>query len=66
MFDRGLLSIDGDYKILTAKRSVPEQIQRLLNPEGYIILPKNQLDRPHPAFLDYHRNNIFKEAKAAP
>ena len=64
MFDRGLLSIDTDYKILTAKGLVPEQIQRLLNPEGHIILPKSQTDRPHPAFLDYHRNSIFKEAKA--
>jgi putative restriction endonuclease len=62
MFDRGLLSIDGDFKILSAKSLVPEPIQRLLRPEGYIILPEKTLDRPHPAFLDYHRNNIFKGA----
>jgi putative restriction endonuclease len=63
MFDRGLLSIDRDYKILTANRLVPEQIKRLLNPEGYIILPKQEFERPHAAFLEYHRNTIFKEAK---
>jgi putative restriction endonuclease len=62
MFDRGLLSIDSDFKILSAKSLVPEPIQRLLRPEGHIILPDNDLDRPHPAFLDYHRNNIFKGA----
>jgi putative restriction endonuclease len=62
MFDRGLLSIDTDFKILSAKSLVPEPIQRLLRPEGYIILPENGSDRPHPAFLDYHRNRIFKGA----
>jgi putative restriction endonuclease len=62
MFDRGLLSIDGDYKILTAKGLVPEPIQRLLRPEGYVTLPEKSAERPHPAFLEYHRNKIFKGA----
>lgn len=64
MFDRGLLSIDSDLTILMAKRLVPEPIQRLLNPSGIVQLPENPLNRPHPAFLDYHRNEIFKDAKA--
>ncbi|MBS0273598.1 MAG: HNH endonuclease [Proteobacteria bacterium] len=63
MFDRGLLSIDSDFKILTAKKLVPEPINRLLRPEGYILLPESGADRPHPAFLDYHRNNIFKGSR---
>jgi putative restriction endonuclease len=62
MFDRGLLSIDSDFKILSAKSLVPEPIQRLLRPEGYIILPEKSTDNPHPAFLEYHRNHIFKGA----
>jgi putative restriction endonuclease len=64
MFDRGLLSIDSDYKILTAKGLVPEPIQRLLLPSGVISLPDDPQERPHPAFLEYHRNQIFKDAKA--
>ncbi|HUJ02076.1 MAG TPA: HNH endonuclease [Rhizomicrobium sp.] len=64
MFDRGLLSIDSDYKILVANPHVPEPILRLLEPSGHIIIPDKAQDRPHPAFLEYHRNNIFKEAKA--
>ena len=64
MFDRGLLSIDSDYKILTAKGLVPEPILRLLSPDGYVSRPVKEVNRPHQAFLEYHRNNIFKDAKA--
>lgn len=63
MFDRGLLSIDSNFKILTAKSLVPEPIQRLLLPDGYVRLPEDIAARPHLAFLEYHRNNIFKDAK---
>ena len=64
MFDRGLISIDSDYKILAAKPLVPEPILRLLDPGGHVLLPEKPQDRPHPAFLEYHRNNIFKDAKS--
>ena len=64
MFDRGLLSIDSDYKILAARPLVPEPILRLLDPSGHVLLPEKPQDRPHPAFLEYHRNNIFKDAKS--
>lgn len=63
MFDRGLLSIDNDHRILTARNLVPEPIKRLLQPAGFAIVPDDVQQRPAPAFLDYHRNNIFKEAK---
>lgn len=63
MFDRGLLSVDSDFKILVAKSLVPEPIKRLLRPDGHIGFPEQLSNRPHPAFLEYHRNNIFKEAK---
>lgn len=63
MFDRGLLSIDNDYRILTARNLVPEPIRRLLLPEGYAFVPEDKRAQPAPAFLDYHRNKIFKEAK---
>ncbi|HJW40117.1 MAG TPA: HNH endonuclease [Rhizomicrobium sp.] len=63
MFDRGLLSVDSDYRILKAKSLVPEPILRLLHPSGQLLLPEKTPDRPHPAFLEYHRNHIFKDAK---
>jgi putative restriction endonuclease len=64
MFDRGLLSVDTDYRILMAKSLVPEPIKRLLLPTGQINIPTSPSERPHRAFLEYHRNNIFKDAKA--
>ncbi len=62
MFDRGLLSIDSDNRILKARGLVPEPVARLLNPSGEILLPISERERPHQAFLEYHRNKIFKEA----
>lgn len=60
MFDRGLLSIDIDFKILTAKGAVPPEIGRLLNPTGLLIVPEDERFQPHREFLRYHRENIFK------
>src|SRR6266481_4076343 len=39
MFDRGLISIGDDYKILIAKHHVPSDAVRLLNQSGMINLP---------------------------
>lgn len=63
MFDRGLLSLDSDFRILTARNLVPEPIQRLLLPSGYAQVPDNARLQPSMAFLDYHRNTIFKESQ---
>jgi putative restriction endonuclease len=60
MFDRGLLSIEDDFKILTAKGAVPVEVSRLLNPTGYLHLPEDFRVQPHKHFLRYHRENIFK------
>ncbi|MFN0025511.1 MAG: HNH endonuclease, partial [Parvularculaceae bacterium] len=63
MFDRGLLSVDSDFRILTAKRLVPEPIQRLLFPSGYIQLPEDKRLHPHQSYLAYHREKIFKDSR---
>lgn len=60
MFDRGLLSLDDDYTILTAKGRVPEPVRRLINPDGRLQLPPRPDFRPHPQFLRYHRENVFR------
>jgi putative restriction endonuclease len=59
MFDRGLLSIDDDYRVLRAT-AVPEEATRLLLPEGRLLLPSDTLLRPHPSFLKFHRDTVFK------
>lgn len=60
MFDRGLIGLDDDYRILLARNDVPEAARRLLVPDGRALVPANPSHRPHRQFLAYHRANIFK------
>jgi putative restriction endonuclease len=58
MFDRGLVSIDEDYTILSARDRLPDAVTRMLRTK---LLRPNRLDqRPHAHFLRYHRDRIFK------
>jgi putative restriction endonuclease len=41
MFDRGLISLDDDYRILMADEKVPETIRRMVNPGGRMIMCKS-------------------------
>lgn len=59
LFDRGLISIADDYRILVADK-VPEQARRIMNPDGMAIVPKSALFRPNPHYLKFHRETIFK------
>jgi putative restriction endonuclease len=61
MFDRGLISIGDDYKILVAKNHVPEDAVRLLNQSGMINLPKDQTLYPNAHYLKFHRDVVFKK-----
>lgn len=60
MFDRGILSLEDDGKILTAGSLVPEAVKRMLNPDGTVLIPENQIWQPHKQFLRWHRENVFK------
>jgi putative restriction endonuclease len=60
MFDRGLISIGDDYKILVAKDHVPDDAARLLNQSGAINLPKDPTLHPNAYFLKFHRDQVFK------
>jgi putative restriction endonuclease len=60
MFDRGLISIGDDYKILVAKNRVPENAIRLLNENGTVNLPKDQTLYPNAHYLRFHRDTVFK------
>jgi putative restriction endonuclease len=60
MFDRGLISVADDHQLLLAKGHVPEAASRLLNPDR-VLLPTRRADQaPHPMFLRWHRENVFK------
>ncbi|WP_343561898.1 HNH endonuclease [Kiloniella sp. b19] len=60
MFDRGLISIHDDYRILTADQFLPKEAKALLNKDGVMRLPDREDERPHQQFLEYHRDTIFK------
>jgi len=51
MFDRGLISIGDDYKILVAKDHVPEDALRLLNHSRMINLPRDPALYPNAHYL---------------
>jgi putative restriction endonuclease len=58
LFDRRFLSIADNGEILVAKRYVPEQVRRLLLPEGRILLPADRALWPHSVFLRHHRSKF--------
>jgi putative restriction endonuclease len=60
MFDRGLVTLEDDYKIVVASKLVPNEAQRLLVPDLMALVPPEISSKPHPGFLAYHREFIFK------
>lgn len=60
MFDRGLVSVEDDYTVLVARDKVPDTVNKLIAPAGKLLLPEDARQRPHPQFLRYHREQVFK------
>jgi putative restriction endonuclease len=60
MFDRGLISIADNHELLLAKGHVPDRVSQLLNPDRRLIVPTRADQLPHPLFLRWHRDNVFK------
>jgi putative restriction endonuclease len=60
LFDRGLITLADDYKIVQAKGLVAPEISRLLNVDGMARVPAAAHLKPHIQFLQYHRDQIFK------
>jgi putative restriction endonuclease len=60
MFDRGILSLDDDGKILMADKLVPDPVKRMIRSEGYIHMPESRIWHPHATYLRFHRENVFK------
>jgi putative restriction endonuclease len=60
LFDRGLVSVDDDHRILVAEKHVPKEIIGLLNQDRRIHAPRDSQDCPHPHFLRFHRDHIYK------
>ncbi len=60
MFDRGLISIADDHELLLAKGKVPDQVMSMLNGDRRLLVPTRTDQAPHPMFLKWHRDNVFK------
>lgn len=61
MFDRGLISLSDDLEILISRQANdPDSIRGVVNRTGRALLPFRPSDRPHPHFLQWHRENCFK------
>ena len=61
MFDRGLISLGDDYEILISRQvNDPVGVRAFINRDGKALVPTRPLERPHPRFLQWHRENCFK------
>lgn len=62
MFDRGLLSLSDTGEILVSRYiNNIDEANRLLVDDRQARLPKHPSDRPHPIYLQWHRENCFKQ-----
>jgi putative restriction endonuclease len=62
MFDRGLITFSDDLDIVVSRHvNDRDGVQGMINKTGRLIGPLASRHRPHPAFLDWHRENCFKQ-----
>lgn len=62
MFDRGLISVSDDLEVLISRQyNDPQSIESMLRANRKMNLPSREFDRPHSVYLEWHRNNIFKQ-----
>jgi len=61
MFDRGLISLSDELDILVSRQvNDPDGVWSLVNKSRRALAPARAMDRPHPAFLGWHREHCFK------
>lgn len=62
MFDRGLISVGPPprHEILFASKGLGDDVMRLFGPDRRLRLPTDPRSWPAPAYLDYHRQAVFK------
>jgi putative restriction endonuclease len=62
MFDRGLIGLADDLKILVSRQANDRDgIEAIINKSGYALAPQRTFERPHPLFLGWHREHCFKQ-----
>jgi putative restriction endonuclease len=62
MFDRGLISLADDLEILISRHTNDQDgVRSIINKTGRALAPQRVSDRPHPHFLQWHREHCFKQ-----
>lgn len=62
MFDRGLISLSDDLEILISRQvNDVQSVRSLVNETGRALAPQRLSERPHPRFLEWHREHCFKQ-----
>lgn len=59
LFDRGFLTISDDYKII-AHPTLPKPMLQMVRENHRLAVIPSDADRPHPSFLRWHRERVFK------
>jgi len=61
MFDRGLIGLKDDLEIMVSRQvnDLPS-VEAIINRTGKALAPERDSERPHPAFLAWHREHCFK------
>lgn len=61
MFDRGLIGLDDDLRILVSRQSNDQPaIQGMINESGFLMAPRRISERPRAEFVSWHREHCFK------
>lgn len=60
LFDRGLVTVSDDYRIILSPHGVPDDLDRLIVPDRRLIVPADESQRPHSTYLQWHREHRFK------
>ncbi|WP_242127028.1 HNH endonuclease [Sphingobium sp. Sx8-8] len=61
LFDRGLVSLSDDLDILISRQANDrDSITAMIHKTGRATPPLRHADRPHPHFLAWHRDHVFK------
>ncbi len=62
MFDRGLISLTDEFEVLVSRQANDQDaVRAFVKKSGRALVPRQALQRPHPQFLNWHRENCFKQ-----
>jgi putative restriction endonuclease len=62
MFDRGLIGFSDDLDILISRQvNDRSSVEAMINPTGRALSPERPGLRPHPMFLQWHREHCLKQ-----